>query len=306
MHTILGAGGSIGKQLAHSLSDKNTAIRLVSRNPQKINAGDELVSADLTNTANIDKAVQGSEVVYVTVGLEYSTKVWQQQWIPLIKSVIESCRKHQSKLVFFDNVYSIGGDNVHHITEESPISPTSKKGEVRAEICRLVMKEMNEGVPTIIARSADFYGPDIEKSMLMQMVWKNLRAGKKAQWMLNAKVTHSFTYTPDAGKAMAVLGTTDSAFNRVWNLPTDPTRLTGEEWISAFANEMNRPSAYSTIPSWVFRMMGIFVPFMGELVEMGYQFDRDYFFDSSAFTNEFGIEPTPYQQAIKETILKLR
>jgi nucleoside-diphosphate-sugar epimerase len=305
MHTILGSGGSIGKQLAKSLSEKTDGIRLVSRNPKQINPTDELISADLTSTVNMDKVIQGSEVVYVTVGLEYSTKVWQQQWVPLMKSVIESCRKHQSKLVFFDNVYSIGGDNVRHITEESPISPTSKKGEVRAEVCRLLLSEMNGGVPSIIARSADFYGPDIEKSMLMQMVWKNLRAGKKAQWMLNAKVTHSFTYTPDAGKAMAVLGTTDSAFNRVWNLPTDAVRLTGEEWIGEFAKQMNRSSAYTTIPSWMFKAMGIFVPFMGELVEMGYQFDRDYFFDSSAFTKAFGIQPTPYQQAIKETIQQL-
>jgi hypothetical protein len=72
----------------------------------------------------------------VTIGFPYKTSVWEQVWPPFIQYVIDACLEHDSKLVFFDNVYAIGGDNVNHITESSPISPTSKKGEVRAEVNR--------------------------------------------------------------------------------------------------------------------------------------------------------------------------
>ncbi|MBA5844882.1 NAD-dependent dehydratase, partial [Escherichia coli] len=76
-----------------------------------------------------------------------------------IKNVIDACSTHNAKLVFFDNVYAIGGDNVKHITENSPISPTSKKGEVRAEVNKLILDSVEKGkLNAIIARSADFFG----------------------------------------------------------------------------------------------------------------------------------------------------
>ena len=125
--TILGAGGAIGTELAKSLLPYSKNIRLVSRNPQKVNPTDELFSADLSIKEQVEKAIQGSEIVYLTVGFDYNTKLWQKLWVPLVKNVIDACQKYHCKLVFFDNVYAIGGDNVKHITEESPISPTSKK-----------------------------------------------------------------------------------------------------------------------------------------------------------------------------------
>jgi len=110
--TILGAGGAIGTELAND-------FRLVSRNPKKINSDDELIRADLSDASQVEKSVEGSGIVYLMVGFEYNTALWQKMWVPLINNVINACLKHQSKLVFFDNVYAIGGDNVKHITENS-------------------------------------------------------------------------------------------------------------------------------------------------------------------------------------------
>lgn len=79
MHTILGSGGAIGKDLAKALHQKgNKNIRLVSRNPKKVNETDELFSADLTQKENVLKAIQGSEVVYVTIGFPYRLEVWKE------------------------------------------------------------------------------------------------------------------------------------------------------------------------------------------------------------------------------------
>jgi hypothetical protein len=58
---------------------------------------------------------------------------------PLIKNVIDACLKYKVMLVFFDNVYATGDDNANHITESSPISPTRKKGVVRAEVDQLIL-----------------------------------------------------------------------------------------------------------------------------------------------------------------------
>src|SRR5688500_532036 len=245
MQTILGAGGAIGIELAKALLQYTSNIRLVSRTPKKVNETDTLFPADLTKREKIFEAVNGSEIVFVTIGFNYKTKLWQEVWPLFMRNAIDACIENNSKLVFFDNVYMIGGNNVKHITENSPISPTSKKGEVRAVVDRMILNAIEKGkLNEIIARSADFYGAVKDKSILIELVYKNLAKDKKAQWFFNAKVKHSFTYTPDAGKGTALLGNTPAAYNHIWNLPTDANSLTGEEWIELFAREMGKKNKY--------------------------------------------------------------
>jgi len=305
MQTILGAGGVIGVELAKALTKYMIEIRLAGRNPKKVNTTDSLFVADLTKREEVFEAVKGSEVVYLTVGLEYKTKVWQEQWPPLMKNVMDACMEHGARLVFFDNVYAIGGDNVKHITEDSPISPTSKKGEVRATVDRMILDKVAEGsLNAIIARSADFYGVG-NNMVLMEVVYKNLAKNKKAQWLYTAKTKHSFTYTPDAGLATAMLGNTPDAFNQVWNLPTDHNSLNGEEWIALFAKEMGKRNKYQVMPAWMVKAASLFVPLFAELYEMRYQFDRDFFLDSSKFEKRFNFTPTLYQEGVKAIVRQL-
>ncbi|MCH8556658.1 MAG: NAD-dependent epimerase/dehydratase family protein [Balneolia bacterium] len=306
--TILGSGGAIGIELAKALADYTTDIRLVSRNPQKVNPTDSLHPADLTSREEVFKAVEGSEITYVVIGFPYETRVWKQVWVPFAENVIAACLEHKSKLVFFDNVYAIGGDNVNHITEDSPISPTSRKGETRAEVDRLILENMNKnGLEAIIARAPDFFGGiSREKSVLMNLVFNNLEKGKKAQWFCNAKVIHTMGYVPDLAKGTAMLGNTPDAYNQIWNLPTDPEKITGEGWINLFAKEMNAENKYMVLPNWMIKGIGIFVPVMRELAEMNYQFDRDYYFDSSKFNSHFKYTPTPNAEAVRRSIEELK
>ncbi len=303
MQTILGSGGAIGIELAKALVNYTKEIRLVSRNPKKVNDTDTLHPANLTSRDEIFAAVKGSEVVYLTIGLEYKAKVWQAVWPPLMQNVIDACIENKSKLVFFDNVYMIGGDHVKHITEDSPISPVSKKGEVRAQLDRLILDHVEKGTLTaLIARSADFYGPVKTQSMLIEMVYKNLLKNKKANWICNAKVKHSFTYTPDAGKATALLGNTPDAYNQVWNLPTGGGNLSAADWIALFAKEMGKSAKYMVLPGFMISILGLFIPVMREFPEMLYQYDRDYVFDSAKFEKRFGIKPTAPADGVKETV----
>ncbi len=301
--TILGAGGAIGTELAKSLKDFTNDIRLVSRNPKKINPGDELFPADLTKKEQIDKSVKDSEIVYVTIGFEYSTKIWQKLWVPFIANVIDACLKYNVKLVFFDNVYAIGGNYIKHITENSPISPSSNKGQVRAEVDKLIIDAVEKrNLQAIIARAPDFFSEFKEKSLLMNLVYDNLVKGKKAQWFCNAKVVHTIGYAPDLAKGTAMLGNSSDAYNQIWNLPTDPEKITGEQWIKLFADEMKASDKYQVLPKWGLKLLGVFVPILREMYDMSYQYDRDYYFDSSKFNSRFNFTPTKNKIAVKQTI----
>ena len=304
MQTILGSGGAIGIELAKALSKYTNEIRLVSRNPQKVNSSDELFAADLLNKEELNKAVAGASIVYVTVGFPYNLKVWKESWPPFISNVISACKEHKCKLVFFDNIYMYDPAYLNGMTEETPQRPTSKKGAVRKQIADMIMKEVENGsLRALIARSADFYGPAIEKtSMITEMVFKPLSEGKKANWLSSVKYKHSFTYTPDAGKATALLGNTDSAYNQVWHLPTAADPFTGKEWIEKIADEMGQKAKIQVAPKFLVRIMGLFIPIMKEMPEMMYQYDRDYVFNSDKFEKAFDLKPTPYMEGIKAII----
>ena len=304
MQTILGSGGAIGVELAKALKLYTNNIRLVSRNPQAVNPNDHLLSADLTKSEDVLKAVEGSEIVYLTVGLPYNINVWQATWPNLMRNVIDACKAHRAKLVFFDNIYMYDSSHLDHMIEETPINPVSKKGVIRAQIAKMILDEVEKGsLEALIARSADFYGPSIKNtSVLTETVFKNFSNGKKANWMGSVKYKHSFTYTPDAGMATARLGNTADAYNQVWHLPTTSNPLTGKEWIEAIAKEMGVKPKFQVAPKFLVRIIGIFVPIMREMVEMVYQYDRDYVFDSSKFEKRFNFKPTPYLEGIKSIV----
>ncbi len=303
MQTILGANGTIGSVLAQELIKYTTKIRLVSRNPRKVNETDELFSADLSDPTHVDKAVAGSEIVYLLVGFDYNLKVWQDKWPTLMRATIDACKKHNAKLVFFDNVYLYDVKAIGHMTEDSMINPPSKKGMVRRDIADMMMNEIKAGkLKGLIARSADFYGPNNEKSFLTEVVLKNLKKGKKPNWFMNADKKHSFTYTPDAAKATALLANTPDAYDQVWHLPTDKNILTGRELISIFTKEMKIEKKVSVLPMWLLKVIGWFVPLLREMPEMMYQYDQDYFFDCSKFDKRFDFKTTTYQEGIKQTI----
>ena len=179
----------------------------------------------------------------------------------------------------------------------------SKKGRIRAELNQMIFDQIAKGnLKAIIARSADFYGPVKDRSLMMELVYKNLNAGKKAQWFCNARVKHSFTYIPDAAKGTAILGNNEDAYNQIWNLPTDKNAMTGEEWIRLFAAEMDKSNKYQVIPVWMLKILGVFIPVMREFPEMAYQYDRDYIFDSSKFEKCFNINATASKDGIRETV----
>jgi nucleoside-diphosphate-sugar epimerase len=301
--TILGANGTIGKLLAKELLNYTQDIRLVSRNPEKINESDELFPADLTDANMVDKAIEGSDIVYLVVGFDYNLKTWQNNWPKLMKATIESCIRHQAKLVFFDNVYMYDKSAIPHMTEDSPINPSSKKGLVRKEIADMLLKAVAEKkISALIARAPDFYGPGNQNSYLIQVVYNNLIKGKNANWFINANKKHSFIYTPDAAKACALLGNSPDSYNQVWHLPTDDHTLSGQEWLDLFNREMKTDKKLSVLPMFLIRILGIFMPFMREMPEMMYQYDQDYFFDSTKFQKRFNFTPTSYQAGVKQIV----
>lgn len=302
LHTILGANGVIAQELSRALAASSQLIRQVSRNPRRVNQTDEMVVANLLDSKATADAVAGSEVVYLVAGLEYNAAVWQEQWPRVMRNVIDACKQHACRLVFFDNVYAYGRvDGL--MTEETPFRPVSKKGEVRASVATMLLDEMRrDNLRAMIVRSADFYGPGAVNSFPHAVVFERLKSGKAPQWLGDPNKIHTFTFTPDAGRAMAVLGSSAEAFGQTWHLPTTKEPCTGSDFVRLACDLAGRPYKLMVAPRWMMKCMGVFVPVLRENEEMMYQLDFDYRFDSSKIESAFGLKATPYRQGIGESL----
>lgn len=301
-HTILGAGGVVANELAKLLVAEKESVKLVSRSGHII-PGATAVKADVSSLGQTIDAVKGASIVYLCVGLKYDHDVWAEMWPRIMSNTIEACKRIGARLVFFDNVYMYGRvDGV--MTESTPYNPCSKKGEIRSRIAAELIDEVKAGnLHALIARAADFYGPYADKAGVPNiLVFNPLAHGKKASWLVNDQVRHSYTFTLDIAKALSALSRSSDAHNQIWHLPTAPDPLTGQEFVEAVAKDFNLEPNYRVLLKWMARVFGLFDKTVAEMYEMLYQSEFEYLFDSSKFQKAFQLNPTSYRDGIKETV----
>ncbi|QXV67154.1 NAD-dependent epimerase/dehydratase family protein [Mucilaginibacter achroorhodeus] len=300
IHTILGAGGPVANALTDELIKNKKKVRLVSRRPVDVKA--ENVSwqkADLLELEQLRQATKGSDVIYLCAGLVYDADIWRQQWPVIIRNVIKVTQEYNARMIFFDNIYMYGLVN-GPITEETPYKPVSKKGEVRAEIAAMVMNEVKAGkLNATIARAPDFYGTTSTNAFLDLMVLAKYAKKQSAQWMGDPSKLHNFIYIPDAGRAMYLLGQSPESDNQIWHLPTAPV-MTGHQFLQLAATIYGVKPKFMRINKFMLWALGLFNKLIAGTVEMYYQTDHDYNFNSDKFERAFNFKPTSYEDGIRE------
>jgi nucleoside-diphosphate-sugar epimerase len=306
MHTILGAGGAIGTELARELLARGEKVRLVSRHLRGGPEAAEVRPADLTDAAGAIDAVRGSRIVYLLAGLKYSVRAWRESWPRIMGNTIEACKRAGVPLVFFDNVYMYGRVD-GPMTEETPFNPCSRKGEIRARIATALLDEVKAGTLTaLIARSADFYGPRVRTGIANLLVFDKLAADSKAMWLVNDHVPHSWTYVPDAARSLVELAASRKAWNQTWHVPTAPTPPTGREFISMAAQSLGVPARHTVLGKPLLRLAGLVDGTIRSSYEMLYQNQYPYVFASEKFNRTFGFTPTSYADGIRQTAAACR
>lgn len=302
-YIILGAGGVIANELTKELLANNKPVRLVSRHPQPV-AGTVSFAADLTDFAQTRQAVKGARMAFVCVGLAYDHRLWEKVWPVVMTNIVNACATEGVPFIFFDNVYMYGLVT-GPMTENTPDNPSSKKGEIRARLANMVLDNIRRGnITASIARAADFYGPGASKTgFLNLLIMSQLGKGKMAYWLGDDQLTHSYTYTPDAGKALYLLSGDPESFNQVWHLPTANPAPNGREYMALFADALKVKPRYMKLHRWMMRAAGMFDRQAGEIAEMMYQNYYPYIFDSTKFERHFGVKPTAYEVGVKETLM---
>jgi nucleoside-diphosphate-sugar epimerase len=296
-HVVLGGNGTAGRETVRALLRRGERVTSVGRRSRSPEDGAVSAQADLLNPADVDRVLADADVAYITVGLPYSHRVWAQQWPVIIRNVVDAATAHGTHVVHLDNVYALGAvDGL--MTEQSPIRPSSKKGRVRANAIEILDAARERGLAVATARSADFYGPGATTSAFNTFVIDPVAAGRSGTWLFDAHQPHSLTYSPDIGTAMAVLGTDPAAVGRVWHVPT-AAALTGAQWLE-LAGGAGAPA--KVMGRATMRIGALFNRSARETLEIAYQYERPYLFDSSAFESAFGITATPPEAGVRASL----
>ncbi|PNZ46336.1 NAD-dependent epimerase/dehydratase family protein [Staphylococcus simulans] len=300
MQTVLGSNGQIGHEIARELYKNYTKdIRLVGRKPKEIHDSDELVAADLMNYAEAYHAIEGSDVVYFAVGLPANSEMWEQRFPVMMKNVIKACLETNAKLAFFDNTYMYE-KNANVQTESSPFVPVGRKSVVRAQMAEMVLKAMNEqNLQVVIGRAPEFYGPDKTQSITNTLVFNRIKAGKKAIIPVSASVLRTLIWTPDASRALALLGNTPDAYGQTWHLPVAGS-LTYEKLIKKTEAVLHQKIGYHVLPMWGFKIGSLFNDQVKELMELLPRYKYNNIFNSDKFKQRFPeFHITSYDEGIK-------
>ena len=302
MQAILGANGQIAVELARELKRNYMQnLRLVSRNPRKVNNSDELVSADLMNAVQTLDAVRGSEVVYFTAGLPPDTELWERQFPTMLRNALDATREAGAKFVYFDNTYMYP-QSAQRQTEDTNFAPVGRKGHVRALMAEIVLAEMQRGdIPVAIARAPEFYGPGNTQSITNTLVIDPLKAGHKAKIPVREDKLRTLIWTPDASRAMAAIGNAEDAYGQTWHLPCWDERLTYQAFVKLAATTLGVEPHYKVLSHWAMVVAGWVSKPVRELRELLPRYAHDNVFDSSKFKRRFpSFAVTSYAQGLKQ------
>ncbi len=300
LHVVFGSG-PLGKNTMRALVDLGKRVRMVNRSGHAdVPAGVEVVSGDAYDPASTREVSKGATSVYQCAQPEYHQ--WVTKFPALQSAVLEGAAANGAKFIVGDNLYMYGAPNGKSISADAPYKPISKKGQIRAAMAEAVLAAHKSGkVRAAIGRASNFVGPEYD--IVGDMVFYKALAGKRMDFLGDADAPHTYTYIPDFGRGLAVLGTDDRSLGQAWIVPSLPPisnrDLAALIWKAA--GQSGEPK-FSSMGKMMVRIGGLFSPAARETVEQMYEWEKPYIVDSSKFERTFGISPTPLDTVIRESM----
>ena len=267
----------------------------------------EVVGGDAADPAFSTEVAQGARVVYQTLKPPYAD--WTDKFPALQAGVLAAAEKSGARLVSMENVYMYGPAAGRVLTEDLPNAAQTKKGQLRGRMADDLLAAHRDGrVEVAIGRASDYFGPrGGAQSNLGDRVFRPALAGKSASVLGDPDQPHTYTYIPDIGEGLAVLGEHPDAPGEIWHLPNDPDTRTTRQLVEIIFRDAGRPETkLKTVPTVVLKTMGLFNPMMRELLEMQYLYAEPFVVDSTKIATRLGVRATPIEQALSDTLESYR
>ncbi len=262
----------------------------------------EFIATDVLDAESVRRACAGSDAVICCIGFPYDSRVWEKAWPRAMENLLAACAEARARFLFADNLYMYGPQD-RPPTEDTPLTGFGRKPKVRAEITRLWQQAHRAGqVRAVAVRASDFYGADVENSVLSVYCVKRLLQGKPALIPYSPGHPHDFTYVPGFARALVtLLDAPADAYGRAWHVPNAPAQTLRSLIVKAAAM-IGVASRISVMPRAMLHLAGLFNREVYELIEMGFQTDRPCLVDASKFAARFWADATSFEAGLEATI----
>lgn len=307
---VLGATGGIGGHVARGLVDRGWTVRCLTRGGTK--PGPELDGrlqwrkGDALKAEDVLAAAQGAELIVHAVNPP-GYKDWATLVLPMLDNTISAATAVGARILLPGTVYNYGPAVLANVTEESLQRPTTHKGRIRVEMEDRLKTASDRGVPVLIVRAGDFFGPGAGNSWLSQGM---VKPGKPVTSVFNPGkpgIGHQWAYLPDVAETMLRL------VDRRDRLPTfgrfhmqGVWDHDGQQMRNAMQRVVGRPVREKRFPWWAMRFGSPFVPLFRELVEMRYLWQTPILMRNDRLLSVLGEEPhTPLDVAMRATLAGL-
>ena len=301
LHVVFGTG-QVGSALAAHLGAMGIAARAVSRNrPRALADGVDWRAADVTDPEAAAGAAKGASVIYQCLNAPYDQ--WPERFPPLQRGVLAAAEANGALLVSLENLYGYGPTGTRPMTEDLPLAATTVKGRTRAAMTAELLAAAEAGrVRIAIGRASDFFGAGVTQgSTLGERVFGNALRGRRADFIGNPDLPHTYSYVPDIAAGLATLGTDPRAVGQVWHLP-GPQTVTTRALLDLVAVQVGHPVAVRSVPKLALRALGLVNPMLRGLAETAYQFDQPFVMETSKYEAAFGPAGTPLAVAVAATV----
>ncbi|MDQ1409843.1 MAG: hypothetical protein QOJ41_1578 [Acidobacteriaceae bacterium] len=308
---IFGATGSVGKALAAELAKKGSSFRVVGRSEESLRrhfrAYEPLVEyceADLSDPVTAARAAAGVDTIFYTVGVPYTQFQLHPKLIRIALEVATAARV--ARFVHVSTVYPYGIPQTDLVNESHPRNPVAFKGKMRKEQEDLVLAaDTPAGMRTTILRPPDFYGPDAELSYARAIFVAAVKGGT-ANVIGPVDTPHEFIFVPDVAETLVALADKEEAYGQAWNV-AGPGLITTRKFADLVFVAVHQKTRIRAAGKFMLRVLGLFNPFMREVLEMHYLWTTPVKLDDSRLRKLLpNLKKTPYAEGIEATIKAMK
>lgn len=306
---VLGATGGIGGEVARQLRDAGWTVRAMARRlpADAQHEGLQWTRGDAMNANDVRRAAQGAQVLVHAVNPP-GYRHWGELVLPMIDHSIAAARAAGARIVLPGTVYNFGPDAFPTLHEDAPQRALTRKGAIRVELERRLAAAAAEGVPSLIVRAGDFFGPRAGNNWFSQGL---VQPGKPVQRVIDPGtpgIGHSWAYLPDVARTMRLLVERADRlpafvrFHLEGHWDADGTQMVEAIRRVVRAAGGTEPKRHA-LPWWALGIAAPLVPLFREMREMRYLWQQPVRLDNQCLLAELGAEPrTPLDEAVRATL----
>ncbi len=307
---VIGATGGIGSETARVLLANGWSVRALHRNPERAArqlanlGGVEWVRGDAMNADDVVAAAAGVSVI-VHAANPPGYRNWKGLALPMLESTIAAAKSARARIVFPGTVYNFGPDALPLVAETAPQRPKTRKGAIRVAMEDRLRAAARSGVPVLIVRAGDFFGPRAGNNWFSEGLVKPGRPLRSVVYPGEPDVGHAWAYWPDVATTIARLLDREADLE-----PFEVFHFGGHffdrgiEIAEATRRAAGAPEApIRRFPWFAIYLLSPFVETFREMLEMRYLWSAPLALDNKKLVAFLGEEPhTPLDVALRDTL----